>query len=95
MRAALIIPSSAIPMLILTGCADPLGPPFGMGPDGDFVLGVIFLLLFGGFLYRLANRKQGRGEQVTSAARIVQERYARGELTREQYLSMIRDLSVL
>jgi uncharacterized membrane protein len=65
-----------------------------MGPDEDFVVGVIVILLFGGFLYRLANRKQSQGEQVTFATRIVQERYARGELTREEYLSMIRDLSL-
>jgi uncharacterized membrane protein len=65
-----------------------------MGPDEDFVVGVIVILLFGGFLYRLANRKQSQGEQVTFATRIVQERYARGELTREEYSSMIRDLSL-
>jgi uncharacterized membrane protein len=93
MRSALIPSSSAASVLLLTGCAAPVGPPLGMGPDGDFVLGVIVVLLFGGFLYRLANRTQGQCEQITFATRIVRERYARGELTREEYLSMIRDLS--
>jgi hypothetical protein len=49
MRSALIPSSSAVPVLLLTGCAAPVGPPLGMGPDGDFVLGVIVVLLLAAF----------------------------------------------
>ena len=45
-------------MLLLTGCAGPLGPPFGPGPEADSVFGILVILLFVGLLYR--SSKGGR-----------------------------------
>jgi uncharacterized membrane protein len=52
------------------------------------------LFLLGGFLYRSAAKKRRVEHQGSSAIRIMRERYARGELTREEYQNMMRDLLV-
>jgi uncharacterized membrane protein len=93
MRLAPVSASTVIPALFLTGCAGPLGPAFDMGPDADLVLGLSVVLLLGGLFYRLARAKPDEECQGSSAARIVRERYARGEMTREEYQHMMRDLS--
>jgi hypothetical protein len=79
-------------ILLLTGCAGPIGPPFGPGPEADSVFGILLLLLFGGFLYRMA-KGQDLKHPESPAVHILRERYARGELTREQFQDMMRDLS--
>jgi uncharacterized membrane protein len=93
MRLAPVSASTVIPALFLTGCAGPLGPAFDMGPDGDLVLGLSVVLLLGVLFYRLARAKPDQEWQGSSAARIVRERYARGEMTRQEYQHMMRDLS--
>jgi hypothetical protein len=80
-------------MLLLTGCAGLLGPPFGPGPEADSVLGILLILLCGGLLYPLAKGWQNPKHAEPPGIHIVRERYARGELTREEYQDMIRDLS--
>jgi len=52
------------------------------------------LLLFAGLLYRFAKSRSKPERQHSLGIRIVQERYARGELTREEFQNMMRDLSV-
>jgi hypothetical protein len=79
-------------ILLLTGCAGPISPPFGPGLEADSVFGILLLLLFGGLLYRLA-RRQDLKRPESPAIHILRERYARGELTREQFQNMMRDLS--
>ncbi len=49
------------------------------------VVGVVFLVLY--FV-----RQGWRGRHEESALEILQKRYARGEITREQYEEMKRDL---
>jgi uncharacterized membrane protein len=93
MRIAPVSASSVIAALLLTGCAGPLGPVFGMGPDSDFAVGLLVFLLLGGLFYRLSRTKPDEEGQGSSAARIVRERYALGEITREEYQHMMRDLS--
>jgi uncharacterized membrane protein len=93
MRIAPVSASPVIAVLLLTGCAGPLGPAFGMGPDGDLAVGFLVFLLLGGLFYRLSRTKPDEEFQVSSEARIVRDRYARGEMTREQYQQTIRDLS--
>ncbi len=93
MRIALVLALSVIPTWLSTGCADPLGPAFGMGPDGNFAVGFFVFLVLGGLLYRSARAKRDEDIQGSSAARIVRERYARGELTREENQHILRDLS--
>jgi hypothetical protein len=80
-------------MLLLTGCAGPLGPPFGPGPEADTVFGILVILLFGGLLYRAAKGWQNPKHSESRAVHIARERYARGELTREEFQNVIRDLS--
>ena len=36
-------------LLLLTGCAGPVGPPFGPGPEADSVFEILLLLLFAVF----------------------------------------------
>jgi hypothetical protein len=83
-------PSAAI--LLLTGCAGPIGPPFGPVPEADSVFGILLILLLGGLLYRMAKR-QNLKRPESPAIHVLRERYARGELTREQFQDMMRDLS--
>jgi hypothetical protein len=79
-------------MLFLTGCANPLGPPFGLGPENDPMFGILVILLFGSLIYRMANWQDLKRPE-SPAVHILRERYARGELTREQFQNMMRDLS--
>jgi uncharacterized membrane protein len=79
-------------VLLLTGCAGPIGPPFGPGPEADSVFGIVVILLVVGFLYRMA-KGQNLKLPESSVIHILRERYARGELTREQFQDRMRDLN--
>ena len=79
--------------LLLTGCAGPMGPPFGPGPETDSVFGILVILLFAGLLYRSSKSLWNSKNPESSAIQILRQRYARGELTREQFQNMMRDLS--
>jgi hypothetical protein len=79
-------------ILLLTGCAGPIGPPFGPGPEVDSILGILVILLFGGLLYR-REKEQNHNHSESPAIHILRQRYARGELTQEQFQNMMRDLS--
>jgi len=63
---------------------------------GEFI--VIFLALFAvmffvRFQYRQSRRNYWRARmQANAPARILRQRYARGEISREQYQQMMRDL---
>ena len=65
-------------------------PFFGVGPflSLAIIVGVIY------FLFRQDGPLRGRSpeEQADSARDILDRRYARGELTKEQYEQMKRDL---
>jgi putative membrane protein len=75
--------------------------PFGMGFGLHWVFFVLFwgLIIFGAIaLYRLAfgaargPSGQGGASGEDSAVAIVRQRYARGELTNEQYQALLQDL---
>jgi uncharacterized membrane protein len=85
--------SLSVAMLLLTGCAGPMGPPFGPGPETDFVFGILVILLLAGLLYRSSKGWRNPKNPDSSAIHILRERYARGELTRDQFQNMMRDLS--
>jgi hypothetical protein len=80
-------------MLLLTGCAGPPGLPFGPGPEVDTAFGILVILLFAGLLYRAAKGWQNLKHFEPPAIHLARERYARGELTREEFQNMMRDLS--
>jgi hypothetical protein len=93
MQISPVTASSVIAALLPIGCAGPLGPAFGGGPDGDLVAGLFVVLVLGSLFYRLARTKSDEECQGSPAARIVRERYARGEIMREEYQHRMRDLS--
>ena len=56
-------------------------------------LAVIAVLFFVRFQYRQSRRNYWRARmQANAPARILRQRYARGEITREQFQQMMRDL---
>lgn len=78
----------------------------GWGWGGMMLLGGLLMLLFWGgiivlafFAIRALVRSEGRGDRddwqrpgEPNALEILKERYARGEISREEYLDMRRDL---
>ena len=70
---------------------------FGMGLGG----GLIMVLVWGGLILLAvwlvkslfpANSQTPHPPQCASASEIIKQRYARGEITREQYEALRRDL---
>lgn len=65
------------------------------GPDGGFVgffLGLLMMLLWAGFwifvivlIVRLVRRGAAEHTRAPSALHVLEERYARGEITREEF----------
>ncbi len=56
------------------------------------LVGIILLIVYG--IRRLShNAGSATSSQKSTAREILQERYARGEITREQYQQMLEDLS--
>jgi len=90
MRMRVCLLSAMLPM---TGCAGPLGPAFGPGPEIDTVFGILMILLLGGLPCRAAKDWQNPKHFEPPPIQIARERYARGELTREEFQNMMRDLS--
>lgn len=85
------------------------GPNFGMmggwgdggyGPMGMIIWLVILVAIVGGgvwFFQRLQQQQPGQSPQLPAARSrgldVLEERYARGEIEREEYLQKKRDLS--
>ncbi len=81
------------------------GSPYGAA-SGYMLLGVFVVLGIGGLLYLLLvpglaqpvipppypHAEWGSPPSTNPAVRILDERYARGEITREQYMEMRKDL---
>ena len=60
---------------------------FGMG-----LIWLIFLIVVAYFVYKLIKSERILAPPSSSAENILAERYAKGELTREQYMQMKEDL---
>lgn len=60
---------------------------FGMG-----LIWLIFLIVVAYFVYKLIKSERILAPPSSSAENILAERYAKGELTRDQYLQMKEDL---
>jgi putative membrane protein len=60
---------------------------FGMG-----LIWLIFLIVVAYFVYKLIKSERILAPPSSSAENILDERYAKGELTREQYMQMKGDL---
>lgn len=82
--------------ILPVGCAGPLGPPLGLGPGLDQLvelvpLGLVVLLLYRP-LRRIISTRMHRDDSASAQA-IVRDRYARGEITAEEYERLKRHLS--
>jgi uncharacterized membrane protein len=100
MKLKLLSSLLLLPLLAAGGCVGPVGPALGLGPQLDQL--VFFGLLIGiGVVAwpRLRTWTSNRSNQPYSlnqsdnhAAMIAAERYAKGEITRDEYLKMLDDL---
>jgi putative membrane protein len=70
-----------------------MGVPFWWLGAGFRVLFLAAVAVGIVYLVRALNRQGGRGHHEESALDILQKRYARGEITREQFEEMKRNLS--
>lgn len=98
MRTLAVIVTSSL-LVTTIGCAiGPLGPPLGLGPGLDQLvfLGLIFIAIL--FLwprtqrYFRKNSENSRSNHLKAGMETVAERYARGEINRDEYLKMLDDL---
>jgi uncharacterized membrane protein len=83
-------------VVLTTGCAGLIGPPFDLDPDfnGLATLGVMVLIAL--VAYRLFSRRISDPAGKTRAFSpldIAKQRYARGEITRDEYQCLVKDLS--
>jgi len=88
---------------IITGCAKEY--PYGSGPGwghmryygyGGWFMWILFLIVIGILLYfvvQTAKAKGGAGVSEETPLDILKKRYARGELTKEDFDRMKRELS--
>lgn len=98
-RARFVVPLFFV--LFLSACAMLPGPPmpFGLGPGLDQIVPIVVLLLIAFIVWKYlpavrrsfgaGNRNSGPSQQAESTVR---QRYADGDITREQYLQMLDDL---
>jgi uncharacterized membrane protein len=92
----LIAVSSFSSLILFAGCAGPIGLPLGLGPGWDELAGIVIVATIAAFAYRpLRKHFSNRFNTVKPASpqNIVKERYARGEITQEEYQQMMQHLS--
>jgi putative membrane protein len=96
---------AVVATLLCTGCVGPAGAGFGLGPEWDQLSGLLLFACVGVVLYWLLRRSPlfdprrpklgslpGSAACMEEAERIVRQRYARGEIGREEYLEKLNDL---
>ena len=92
------------PSLLIANDADPEGWPWGMHrmmfwmPWGGFFIMPIFMiicvaLIFFFFFRRPASHLESGSYKAESAMEILKKRYARGEITKEEFERMKKDIS--
>jgi hypothetical protein len=90
-----------LPLLAAAGCMGPVGPGLGLGPGLDQL--VFFGLLIGigvGAWPRFRKWRLSQGnllpyslnQSERRATAIAAERYAKGDITRDEYLKLLDDL---
>jgi putative membrane protein len=78
------------------GMMGPWGSGFGTGPFGMILWLVIIILIVAvvvWFLRSGGSRRPAQLEQRSSGLDVLEERYARGEINRDEYLQKKRDIS--
>jgi uncharacterized membrane protein len=92
----LIAVSSFSSVILFAGCVGPMGLPLGLGPGWDELAGIVIVATIVAFAYRLLGKRfSNRFSTANSSTpqNIVRERYARGEITQEEYRQMMQHLS--
>jgi uncharacterized membrane protein len=83
-------------LTLLAGCAGPMGLPLGLGPGCDELGGVAIVAIVVALVYRpirkfFSNRLNATN--FSSPQNIAMERYARGEITQEDFQRIMQHLS--
>jgi uncharacterized membrane protein len=98
MRNLLLIVASLSLIVFEGGCAaGPLAPPFGLGPGLDEAVFWGLILVAAVFLWPRAQRyfRKNPGASMPNQSKpgmdTAAERYAKGEISREEYLKMVED----
>jgi hypothetical protein len=89
-----------LPLLAAGGCVGPVGPPLGLGPGLDQLVFFGFLIGIGvvawprlrRWIWTRSNPLPGLNQSESRATAIAAERYAKGEITRDEYLKLLDDL---
>jgi uncharacterized membrane protein len=89
-----------LPLLAAAGCIGPVGPGLGLGPGlGQLVffglligIGVVAWPRLRTWLSNRSNEPYRLDQSENRAVMIAAERYAKGEITRDEYLKMLDDL---
>ena len=99
MKNLVFIAASLLLLIFAGGCAvGPFGPPLGLGPGLDQVVfwGLICIgaVLLWPRVQRFLRKNASASHKTASSAgiQIAAERYAKGEINREEYLKIIDDL---
>jgi len=82
-------------LILLAGCAGPMGPPLGLGPRLDELAGIGIAALAVALVYRPIRKFfSDRLHAANSASQqnIAKERYARGEITQEEFQRIMQHL---
>ena len=87
-------------VLLLWSCAAGPAPPLplGLGPGFDQIFPIVLLVIAALLVWKYLPsiqqrfRKTDRSAGDVEAESTIRQRYARGEVTREQYLQMLDDL---
>jgi uncharacterized membrane protein len=92
-----LIALSRLSVLILfAGCAGPMGPPLGLGPGWDELAGVAIVAIVVALAYRPIRKLFSNRLNATNSAspqNIARERYARGEISQEEFQRIMQQLS--
>ncbi|MBB5345091.1 SHOCT domain-containing protein [Tunturibacter empetritectus] len=83
-------------LILFAGCAGPMGPLLGLGPGWDEVAGITVVAIVVALAYRpirklFSNRLNAA--DFASPQNIVRERYARGEISQEEFQRIMQLLS--
>ena len=93
---------AAVTLLSSCGAEYPYGPMGGPGGGwghmmgygfGGMLMWIIFIAIFGGLIYFLMQAAKGRGQAGETHLDILKKRYAKGEITKEEFDKIRKDIS--
>lgn len=94
----LIALSRFLVLILFAGCAGPMGPPLGLGPGWDELAGIAIVVIVVALAYRPIRKLFSNRLNVDNSAspqNIARKRYARGEITQEEFQRIMQHLSEL